>query len=113
MDGYGYPVGGVPGVVGGGVGGVSGGYPPPGGAPDYNQQPMQRPPSQTNTQSPHPGKTNSMYKTTLTIILTSSIISSYHTITSISMFFLSEFIKLNFCFVLFINNQQQNIHLCK
>lgn len=42
MDGYGgYP-------------GPGGGY-PPGAAPDYNNPQMQRPPSQNNTQSPHPG----------------------------------------------------------
>jgi hypothetical protein len=37
MDGYGY------------------GY-PPGSTPDYNSPPMQRPASQTNAPSPHPGK---------------------------------------------------------
>ena len=37
MDGYGY------------------GY-PPGSTPDYSSQPMQRPASQTNAPSPHPGK---------------------------------------------------------
>lgn len=41
MDGY----GGYPGP---------GGY-PPGATPDYNNPQMQRPPSQNNTQSPHPG----------------------------------------------------------
>lgn len=42
MDGYGgYP-------------GSGGGY-PPGANPDYNSPTMQRPPSQNNTQTPHPG----------------------------------------------------------
>ena len=42
MDGYPYP--------------GPGNY-PPGATPDYNQQNMQRPPSQqSNAQSPHPGK---------------------------------------------------------
>jgi hypothetical protein len=36
--------------------GYPGGYPPPGGTPDYNQQPMQRPPIQSNAQSPHAGE---------------------------------------------------------
>lgn len=37
-----------------GYSGFQGGY-PPGAAPGYNE-PMQRSPSQTNSQSPHPGK---------------------------------------------------------
>jgi hypothetical protein len=41
MDGYGY------------------GY-PPGSTPDYNSAPMQRPASQTNAPSPHPGKSGGL-----------------------------------------------------
>lgn len=37
-----------------GYGGYPGGY-PQGSTPDYNSPPMQRPPSQNNAQSPHPG----------------------------------------------------------
>lgn len=40
-----------------GYGGYPGQYPPTpaGQQPDYNASPMQRPPSQSNAQSPHPG----------------------------------------------------------
>lgn len=48
MDGYGAP-----------YPGQQPPYPPPPGqpGPEYNQPQMQRPPSQSNAQSPHPGKT--------------------------------------------------------
>jgi hypothetical protein len=49
-----------PGSTGGGsmdgYPGYPGGYPPPGATQDYNQQPMQRPPIQSNAQSPHAGE---------------------------------------------------------
>lgn len=39
-----------------GYGGYPGGYPPGAGGPGYNEPPsMQRPPSQSNSQSPHSG----------------------------------------------------------
>lgn len=38
-----------------GYGGYPTGYPPNTG-PGYNEPQMQRPPSQNNSQSPHPGK---------------------------------------------------------
>lgn len=38
-----------------GYGGYPTGYPPNSG-PGYNEPQMQRPPSQSNSQSPHPGK---------------------------------------------------------
>ena len=63
-----------------GYGGYPGQYPPttPGQQPDYNASPMQRPPSQSNAQSPHPGKKfcdvilfdskNSLEKYTLSLV---------------------------------------------
>lgn len=52
MDGYGAP-----------YPGQQPPYPPPPGqpGPDYNQQQMQRPPSQSNAQTPHPGKTHFLF----------------------------------------------------
>lgn len=56
MDGYGPPYAGQP---------PPGTYPmqpgQPVAGPEYNQPPMQRPPSQTTPQAPHPGKTLIFY----------------------------------------------------
>lgn len=80
MDGYGAP-----------YPGQQPPYPPPPGqpGPDYNQPQMQRPPSQSNAQSPHPGKTQ--------IFLHLHIIFFYFTTKNHYFIHLSSSQKKNFC----------------